>query len=379
MNVLLIAWQYPLYPGGSHLQEFVDALCACCDGVTLVAGRHPKGEFARPANLRVVWIPVLRVPVLGDLVFNLLVAIRALALGIRRFDVIHSLSVRGAPAARWLGVLARRPSVCTVEILNDAAASRADRIYLALQRAICRLRFDRIICWSAYYAGQLKSFGVPDGRIALMPAGIDARRYHPGIDGAAIRSAYPAGAALIVFAKPLYEYNRRMAEFLLRAVALLKDDCDIRLLLGRGEKQADVARAARELGLEERVDFMPFVPITEIPRYLAATDLAVLPFTYAATVSRSLLESMAMGKPVVTSDRGEVPRVVRDGIDGLVLPLEERAFADAIRRLLADPALRERLARSGRERVEQEYDVRVVAGRTASLYRELARERALRV
>ena len=99
------------------------------------------------------------------------------------------------------------------------------------------------------------------------------------------------------------------------------------------------------------------------------------------------LEAMACGTPVVASKVGGIPEAVADGETGILVPLEQQTespfepvdpprfsadLAAAINRLLADPALRERMGQAGRRRVEERFSWRVIAQRTADLYRSLA-------
>jgi glycogen synthase len=100
------------------------------------------------------------------------------------------------------------------------------------------------------------------------------------------------------------------------------------------------------------------------------------------------LEAMACGTPVVASAVGGIPEVVIDGVTGVLVPLEQQKespfepldpqkfsadLADAVNHLLRDGALRERMARAGRERVEREFAWAAIARQTADLYSTLRR------
>ncbi|MFN3967213.1 MAG: glycosyltransferase, partial [Endomicrobiia bacterium] len=87
------------------------------------------------------------------------------------------------------------------------------------------------------------------------------------------------------------------------------------------------------------VDFMPPTDFTDIPKYIAASDLIVLPFIYAPTTSRSLLEAMAMGKPIITVPVGEIKEILKGGEDAILVEREPEDIALAVERLLGDKEL----------------------------------------
>src|SRR5437879_3843603 len=114
-----------------------------------------------------------------------------------------------------------------------------------------------------------------------------------------------------------------------------------------------------------------FVPPTDRPLafyHLAAA--AALPSRIEG-MSQTLLEAMALGLPVVASDYGGNPDLVRSGETGLLVPpLDPAAWARALARLLGDAGLARRLARAGREPVRREFTPEGTAARTEAIYRE---------
>lgn len=372
MRVGIVCYKYPLYEKGSYLQEFIDALASKCDEVLLISARYPDKEFSRPVNMHVKWVPLFTVPVLGDIIFNLFVFVKG-AFFFKNVNLINVFSARPAPASFLLGLLLRKPVVCTVEIINEAGNSFADSIFSRIQQWIYSLRFNAVICWSKRYFDAYFRDGLARGRpnMEIIPAGIDTNRFNPGIDGTGIRKRFPAESFLVVFAKPMYEYNRKMAELLLDVIDELGTEIDIRLLLGTGEQRGKVEKKVRDLRLDNRVSFMPFVPITDIPAYIAASDFIVLPFTYQPTTSRSLLESLAMGKAVVTTNCGEIPRMVTNGEDALLAEPDKDSLASAVRMVCASSALRDKLGKNAALLAKRNYSVDSVIDRTIRVYKRV--------
>ena len=100
--------------------------------------------------------------------------------------------------------------------------------------------------------------------------------------------------------------------------------------------------------------------VADVRPVLATADIAVLP-SYREGTPRSILEAMAMSKPVVTTDAPGCRQTVAPGVNGLLVPIRDApALARAIRTLVVDPQLRERMGAEGRRRAEALYDVRRV-------------------
>jgi glycosyltransferase involved in cell wall biosynthesis len=117
-----------------------------------------------------------------------------------------------------------------------------------------------------------------------------------------------------------------------------------------------------ELGLEGHVSFLGFK--VDVKPYVADFDVAVVPSVYPDPLPRAVIESMAMGKPVVAFDVGGVAEMLRDGTDGaLVTAPDVEALADQFLRYLRDPEMRTRQGRAGRERIERDFDSRTQARR----------------
>jgi glycosyltransferase involved in cell wall biosynthesis len=114
---------------------------------------------------------------------------------------------------------------------------------------------------------------------------------------------------------------------------------------------------------------------SDVRPLVAGFDVAVVPSVYADPLPRSVLESMALGKPVVAFDVGGVAEMLDDGVTGELVrfepgPTREGASAEAVARLAeslvryaGDPALRQQQGRAGRDRVVRDFDARVHARR----------------
>jgi glycosyltransferase involved in cell wall biosynthesis len=193
-------------------------------------------------------------------------------------------------------------------------------------------------------------FGPIRPDIQMVRNGLDIGRYAPRV----ISKAEPRLVWIRAFEK---RYNPILA---LEAVArLLPDFPAISLLMVGPDREDWSARetleAAQSLGLEGHVRLMPAVPKTDIPRILQQGDI-FLNTTNVDNAPVTVVEAMASGLCVVSTDAGGVPYLVDDGENALLVPRRDPdAMAGAIRSILRDPDLAWKLSTRGRATAE-EYD-----------------------
>jgi glycosyltransferase involved in cell wall biosynthesis len=145
-------------------------------------------------------------------------------------------------------------------------------------------------------------------------------------------------------------------------------------LIGDGELRPRLEQRAHELGVGPRVTIRPAVASTAVPDELRQMDTLVLPSrtqpNWKEQFGRILIEAMSCGVPVIGSSSGEIPNVIGDA--GLVFPEGDiAALRAAIERVRTAPALREDLARRGRQRVLAHYTQAALARDYYALYREM--------
>lgn len=151
------------------------------------------------------------------------------------------------------------------------------------------------------------------------------------------------------------------------------------LLVGDGPERGKFEQSLADRGLIDRAEFAGAVPYERVPDFYRQMDILVMPTCTTRRIreqfGRVLVEAMASGVPVVGSTCGAIPEVIADA--GMVVPEGNAgALAEALRQLLRDEPLRERLARAGLERVEQHYSWEQVARKTYTLFRQVLKGKA---
>jgi glycosyltransferase involved in cell wall biosynthesis len=207
----------------------------------------------------------------------------------------------------------------------------------------------------------------------VIPFGIDPTPfYHVDPQAVAhIRTTY--GSPLVLFVGRFRYYKG--LPYLVEAVAKLPE---VRLLLiGGGPAESQVRAAMIAAGLEGRAHMLPDVPDEELPAYYHACDVFCLPSSHHSEgFGIVLLEAMACGKPLITTELGTGTSFVNlHGETGLVVPpRDSQALASALRRLLEDPAYARQLGERARERLHKHFTAEVMVERIAAVYQSVYTE-----
>ena len=210
--------------------------------------------------------------------------------------------------------------------------------------------------------------GVDPAKIRLIPNGIPSPASGAGADVRTELGIEPGAPVLGV----VCELRAQKAlEVLFEAAALLLAEFPTLkvLVAGDGPERARLEEGARRLGVADTVLFLGIR--RDVPAVLAAVDVAVLSSDYEGS-PLSVMEYMAAAKPVVSTRVGGVPELVAEDVHGLLVePRDPEALAEAVARLLRDPALARRLGAEGRRRQQREFSLEAMVGRIEDLYEEL--------
>ena len=143
------------------------------------------------------------------------------------------------------------------------------------------------------------------------------------------------------------------------------------LIVGEGSRRDALEAQARELRIAHRVVFTG--RRDDVPAVTAALDVAVLP-SYREAQGLTILEAMALSRPVVASNVGGIPEMIEDGVTGMLVPPHDAgALAAAITRLLVDHPYADTLARAGHDMVHDRFCIELMVGAIETIYDEGAR------
>jgi glycosyltransferase involved in cell wall biosynthesis len=209
----------------------------------------------------------------------------------------------------------------------------------------------------------------------VIPNGANTSVFFPRDRGEARRRiGVPEDVRLLTYVGKLVP--RKGVDVLIEAMGLLAarpGGAPHLVLAGIGEMREGLEARAAALGLGDRVRFVGKILHDELPWYMCAGDVFVLP-SYSEGLPTVACEALNCGVPMVATAVDGTPEIVRDGETGLLVPAGDAgALADALGRILGDDDLRARLAVRAREVGATEFTWDANARRTAELYAEVVR------
>jgi glycosyltransferase involved in cell wall biosynthesis len=288
-----------------------------------------------------------------------------------RFDLVHchlANDTRIALAALRGGALP------LVRSLYETEPERIPRFDLA---ALPRAR--RVFVFSHGVERALAARGIPSERIVALEATVDLDRFRPG-DGTAKRRALGFGPDDFVAGIVARVQPQRRFDLLLDAAERVANECPrFRLVvIGRGSKLEATAREpARKRGLLDRVVFFPgYFEGAEYVDVLRALDVKLFLVPGTDGTARAVREALACGLPVLTTRRGALPELVRDGVTGRVLDEAPEAFAEGLVALSREPEARRRMGEAARKDAEARFSLARQVETVAASYRALLAEAA---
>jgi glycosyltransferase involved in cell wall biosynthesis len=290
-----------------------------------------------------------------------------------RADVIHNHMFRaetvGTRAAMALAEIGHRRPYVVSTVHSSRIRSQDDREVL---RDLTP-HMDQLIAVSQMVERKLQAEGRTTAPVTRIYNGVDLSRYEQQEACCTLPEEYgmEPGSQLVGVVARL-EPEKGHPTLLEAWPRVLRRVPDAYLLIvGEGSRREGLEAQARELRVAHRVVFTG--RRDDVPAVTAALDVAVLP-SYREAQGLSILEAMALSRPVVASNVGGIPEMIEDGVTGLlVAPHDAEALAGAITRLLRDHPYADTLARAGHDLVHDRFCIELMVEAIQTIYDEGAR------
>jgi len=389
-RVLILSWEYPpVIEGGlaRHVRKLAEALVR--QGVTVdvltrgraVAGQsdgsgmeerggvniHRVGAPGWPRDLDrfVAWVEHMNE--------DMLAAGEVLAQE-RPYDLIHGHDWLVAPASAALAERLQVPYLTTIHATEHGrhqgwVADPPQSHIHSVERNMARRANGVIVC-SYYMRGHVADiFDIDEGRVTVIPNGVDPSELQPSGDLQALRSefAQPNEKLVLLVGRLVYEKGFQLALDALPGV--IDRVGNVRFLVaGSGTHEAELKAQAERLGLTEHGTFLGWIGDDVLHSLYRIADLCVVPSIYEP-FGLVALEAMASGCPCIVADTGGLREVVPQG-ERVGLRFnggDAEHLGVMIERLLVDDELRDRLVTEASEHVLR-FDWDDIAQRTRGIY-----------
>lgn len=286
--------------------------------------------------------------------------------------IIHHVAMKpvlyGSIAARLSGVRNVVNAVAGLGWLFTSQGMMARLLRPGIRSLLVRLLAAPGMCSIVQNSDDLKlltRLGVPQDRLRLIRgAGVDTVAFAP--------TEEPAGPVTVVLVARML-WDKGVGEFVEAAKRLHDEGIKARFVLVGAPDPANPSAVSLETlrGWDGQFGVEWWGHRADMPQVLADAHIVCLP-SYREGLPKTLLEAAACGRPIVTSDTPGCREIVRDGDNGLLVPVKDAvSLAAALKKLIINNKLRYKLGARGRERVIEEFAMEKVVEETLMVYREL--------
>jgi len=240
-----------------------------------------------------------------------------------------------------------------------------ERVPAQLERTFRRA--TAVHCVSRDILDEAQRYGLDPAKARVIPPAVDTDTFVP----AAVPR--PAGRCLEIVTTGSLNWRKGLEYMLVAFAKAVREGLDARLtIVGSGPERQRVLYTRDDLGLGARVNLVGALEPAKVVETLQASDMFVLA-SLSEGIANAVLEAMACGLPVVTTDCGGMAEAVTDGVEGFVVPVRDPdTMAARFVQLGRDPELRARMGQLGRARVQRDFELRDQARAMADLFRAAA-------
>ncbi len=291
-------------------------------------------------------------------------------------DLIHTHNMHYFTPihARLLSQLSREKGIPLILTSHNAWD---DILFLELSRDI---PWDHIIAVSHFIKRELGGVGCDDRKITVIHHGIDLNLFHPGIDPSPVFQRFPQLKGKRIIFHPARMSLAKGNDVVVKAFRVVKERFRDAILVLAGSSNivdweqtqhkdiAYILNLIKHFNLKKNV-LIDVFNIQEMPSLYAACQVAVYPSSASEPFGLTLLEAIAMARPMIISEMGGMPEIIRDNICGFVTPVRDHeALAARLIQLLHDDRLRERMGRTGRALVVDHFSKELMTQNHEAVY-----------
>ena len=290
-----------------------------------------------------------------------------------KIDLVHTYMFTANTWGRIAAVLANVHVIIASE--RNAIPWRKKILHILIDRFLSRYT-DVIVCNSNFIKRvNTKRASISEKKFTVVYNAVDIKQFSPEINSDMIRREFsmPPGVPVVGMVARLHSCKGH--QYLLKAaVEVIKGLPEVKfVLVGDGELREELENSAMRLGISKNIIFTG--NREDVPQLIQLFNVAVLSSIHEG-FGNFLIEAMACSKPVVATNVGGIPEVVKNEETGILVPPENpEALAEGIIRLLRNKEESRRMGLAGRRRVEQYFDIKLKVRKVEEIYDKLIGEK----
>ncbi|MFH1656117.1 MAG: glycosyltransferase family 4 protein [Candidatus Omnitrophota bacterium] len=255
-------------------------------------------------------------------------------------------------------------------------------LFLVLSR---KIKWNHIIAVSHFIKRELIGAGCNDKKITVVHHGIDIKEFSPNTNTKEIEKKYPQLKNKKVIFHPARMGLAKGCDVSIKAMNRIRERFPDAMLVLAGTKniidwgstqQKDIAYMldlVKIFGLKDNI-LIDVYTRQETAQMYALSKVCLYPSSSSEPFGLTMLEALATARPMIVTNCGGMPEIIRDGIDGFIIaPRDFEALASRVIQVLSNDKLRQRLGETGRQIVEAHYKKEDVTNNTLAVYQKLLR------
>ena len=386
LNIAHLHWGFPPIVGGveTHLTIILPQMVKMGHNVSLLTGsvegtkvryQYEGVEIFRTPLMDLNWLSQRGLKGLEDEVQE------AFGKFIKKTkpDVIHTHNMHyfSEVHTKTLERLAKQNGI---PLLVTAHNTWDDLLFMDLTH---KIDWTHIIAVSHFIKKEIIGIGVDHKKVTVVHHGIDQKKYRPGISTKNVLAKYPQLKEKQIVFHPARIGLAKGCDTSIKAMNIVKQKYpDIMLVLAGSKniidwahtQQKDIAylvSLVKHFEMDNNV-LIDIYTLDEVREIYELSNVCLYPSNAAEPFGLTMLESMAMAKAMVVTNMGGMPEIIRDGINGFVIPVRDfEALAAKICQLLEDTKLCDRFGYTGRQIIESHYTKEMVTNETIGIYRKV--------
>ena len=383
LKIAQFHWGFPPIIGGveTHLALLMPMLQKKGHQVSLLTGSmNTKTYEERYKGVKVVRSPFMDLNWLAkrglDGIEKDVKALYFNFLSTEKPDIIHTHNMHYFSKTH-ISLLEEFAKKNNIPLILTAHNAWDDDLFLELTTEI---DWDHIISVSFFIENELLSIGCDHNKVTTVHHGIDETMFTPGVPTSEIYKKYPQLQNRKVIFHPARMGLSKGCDVSIKALRLVKEQFpDVMMVLAGSknivdwgmQQQKDISyirHLVDKFKLWDNVLIDSFT-IEEMPSLYKACDVCIYPSTAYEPFGLTMLEANATAKPIIVTGIGGMPEIIKNGINGFVIPPKSsEELASRILQLLRDETQARRLGTTGRRIVEREYTKEDVTNSTLEIY-----------